>query len=196
MATTNGHTVPKRTYKHPLDQLSADEVGVARQAILDARKAAIFFRNTFTVEPAKAGLVKFLDAEHAGTLSADTPRPPRQARVQYDVISEDRSHEYMESIIDLASGKEVHHRRVPRTSHQSLTFDEYKEFNDVCVESDMFKKAVKVLNLPEKFEICIDPWPYGGPDVGENTPRYSSHAWILFMAANYSMQIHPTALLC
>ncbi|OCT45516.1 Copper amine oxidase 1 [Cladophialophora carrionii] len=173
MAATNGHTVPKRIYKHPLDQLSGDEVNIARQAVLDARKAAVIFRNTFAVEPAKAELVKFLDAEHAGTLSADTPRPARQARVQYDVIHEDRSHEYMESVIDIASGKEVEHRRVPRTSQQALTLDEFKEFSHVCVESDLFKKAVKELNLDEKFEVAIDPWPYGGPDVGEVTPRYT-----------------------
>ena len=173
MAVTNGHTVPKRTNKHPLDQLSADEVNVARQTILDARKAAIIFRNTFTAEPAKAELVKFLNAEHAGTLSLDTPRPARQARVQYDVVSKDRSHEYMESIIDVTAGKEVEHRRVPRTSQQALILDEFREFNDVCVESEMFKEAVRELNLDEKFEIAIDPWPYGGPDVGEVTPRYT-----------------------
>jgi primary-amine oxidase len=176
MPATNGHTVPTRTYKHPLDQLSADEVGIARQAILDARKAAILFRNIFTAEPPKAELVKFLNAEHAGTLSADTPRPARQARVQYDVVFDDRSHEYMESIIDMSSGNEVDHRRVPQTSQQSLTVDEFKEFNAVCVASDMFKDAIKELNLDEKFEIAIDPWPYGGPDAGEVFPRYSSHS--------------------
>ncbi|KIX99174.1 uncharacterized protein Z520_04750 [Fonsecaea multimorphosa CBS 102226] len=173
MAATNGHTVPKMTYKHPLDQLSADEVNVARQAVLDARKAAIIFRNIFTVEPPKAQLIKFLAAEHAGTLCSDTPRPPRQARVQYDVVFEDRRHEYMESVVDIASGKEVEHRRVPSTSQQSLTMDEFKEFSDVCVESEMFKKAIKELNLDEKFEVAIDPWPYGGPDAGEVTPRYT-----------------------
>ena len=172
MTATNGHLVPKRAYKHPFDQLSADEVHIARQAVLDARKAAVLFRNTFAAEPPKAELVKFLDAEHAGTVSPDTPRPARQARVQYDVVYADQSHEYMESVIDIASGKEVEHRRVPKTSQQALTVDEFREFSAVCVESDVFKKAVKELNLDEKFDITIDPWPYGGPDVGEVTPRY------------------------
>lgn len=172
MTVTNGHTIPKMTYRHPLEQLTAEEVNVAREAVLDARKAAILFRNTFTVEPAKTELVKFLAAEHAGTLTPDTPRPTRQARVQYDVVFDDRSHEYMESIVDIASGKEVEHRRVPKTCQQALTFDEFKEFNDVCVQSEMFKDAVKDLKLDEKFEIAIDPWPYGGPDAGEIAPRY------------------------
>lgn len=172
MTATNGAVVPKMAQKHPLDQLSGDEVHIARQAVLDARKASILFRNIFTAEPAKAELVKFLAAEHAGSLSAETPRPPRQARVQYDVVFEDRSHEYMESIIDIASGKEVDLRRVDKTSQQSLTVDEFQEFNAVCFESEIFKKAIKELNLDEKFEVAIDPWPYGGPDPGEVTPRY------------------------
>ncbi len=169
---TNGHVVPKMAYPHPLDQLTADEVNVARQAILDARKAAVIFRNIFTVEPPKAELVIFLECEHAGTLSADTPRPARQARVQYDVVYNDRSREYMESIVDLASGKEASLRKPEKGLQQSLTVDEFNEFNDVCVESDLFKKAVKELNLDaDKFEIAIDPWPYGGPDPGEVFPR-------------------------
>lgn len=93
--------------------------------------------------------------------------------MQYDVVSDDRSHEYMESVIDIASGKEVDHHKVPKTLQQALTVDEFREFGKVCVESDMFKKAVKELNLDEeKYELTIDPWPYGGPDVGEVTPRY------------------------
>jgi primary-amine oxidase len=172
MVSINGHVVPKTTIKHPLDQLSADEVGVARQAVLGARKAAIIFRNTFAVEPAKEQMVKFLNAEHAGTLAAETPRPPRQARVQYDVVSDDRSHTYMESIINLASATEVEHKTVPATSQQALTVDEFREFNEVCVKSEMFIKAIKELNLEEKYEVTIDPWPYGGPDEGEVTPRF------------------------
>ncbi|EXJ80072.1 primary-amine oxidase [Capronia epimyces CBS 606.96] len=160
-------------HNHPLDQLSGDEVRAARQAVLNARKAHVLFRNIYSVEPAKAELIKFLNAEHAGTLSPETPRPPRRARVQYDVVYDDRSHEYMESIIDIATGKEADLRRVDRGVQQSLTVDEFREFNNVCIESDMFKQAIKDLNLDEKFEVAIDPWPYGGPDVGEVTPRYT-----------------------
>jgi len=163
--------VPKLVQKHPLDQLSSEEVDIAREGILQARKALIFFRNIFTAEPPKADLVKFLAAEHAGTLSADTPRPARQAMVQYDVVNEDRSHEYLESIIDLATGKEVHQRKVDKTSQQALTADEFREFSETCFESEVFKQAVKDLNLDAKFEVAIDPWPYGGPDPGEVTPR-------------------------
>ncbi|KAG9771321.1 Copper amine oxidase 1 [Exophiala dermatitidis] len=174
MTASNGHVVPKRVQKHPFDQLSSEEIEIARQAVLDARKSVILFRNIYTVEPPKAQVVKFLEAEHAGTLSPDTPRPARQARVQYDVVYDDRSHEYLESIVDIATGKEVHLRHLEKGAQQSLTVDEFREFTDVCVESEMFKKAIRELNLDQtKFEVAIDPWPYGGPDPGEVTPRYT-----------------------
>jgi primary-amine oxidase len=157
--------------RHPLEQLSSDEVEIACGVIKKARQSLILFRNVFTVEPPKAELVEFLAAEHAGKLSADTPRPTRQARLQYDVIGSDKSHQYFESIVDLDSRTEVSKRTVESGRQQAFTFDEFKEFFDVCVSSDMWKEAVKEFELPEGFEVAIDPWPYGGPDEGEIAPR-------------------------
>ncbi|KAJ9638621.1 hypothetical protein H2204_004097 [Knufia peltigerae] len=174
MAGPHVNGASKGVYPHPLDQLSGDEVKIARQAVLDARKHAILFRNIYAVEPPKAELVDFLNAEHAGELTANTPRPPRQARAQYDVIYEKGHHEYMESVIDIASGKEVNLRKPEKGSQQSLTVDEFRDFANICMASEMFKDAIKELKLDaEKFEIAIDPWPYGGPDPGEVTPRYT-----------------------
>ena len=178
MPSVNGHAatngiVPKVVHAHPLDQLSADEVNIARDVVLKARQSLILFRNTFAVEPPKAQLVKFLTAEHAGTLSTDTPRPPRQARVQYDTIHQGKSHEYMESIVDLASATEVKTKTVKKHCQQALTLDEFKEFNEICEKSEMFKKAAAEFELPEGFEVAIDPWPYGGPDIGEDFVRYT-----------------------
>lgn len=172
--TSNG-TVPTVVHKHPLDQLSADEVDVAREVVLKARQAPLLFRNVFAAEPPKAQLVKFLNAEHAGTLSADTPRPPRQARLQYDVIREDKNHQYMESIVDIASATEVSSKTKQTTAQQALTVDEFKDFNEVCEKSEMFLKAVAEFELPEGFDVCIDPWPYGGPDEGEDFQRLVQH---------------------
>jgi primary-amine oxidase len=162
----------RASVRHPLEQLSSDEVDIAREVIKKARQSLLLFRNVFTVEPPKAELVKFLNAEHAGTLSTDTPRPARQARVQYDVIGQDRSHQYFESVVDLASQTEVSKRTVEGGRQQAFTLDEFKGFFDVCVNSDMFKKAIAEFELPEGFEVAIDPWPYGGPDMGEDSPRY------------------------
>jgi primary-amine oxidase len=178
--------VSKMVHKHPLDQLSNDEVDIAREVILKARQSLILFRNVFTIEPPKAQMIKFLTAEHAGTLSADTPRPPRQARVQYDVISQDKSHQYMESVVDLTSATEVSKRTVEKHSQQALTVDEFREFNEVVVHSELFKKAVAEFELPEGFEVAIDPWPYGGPDEGEDFTRLVQSADNIFCECSFN----------
>jgi primary-amine oxidase len=162
----------KEVLKHPLDQLSNNEVNIAREIILKARQSLILFRNIFTVEPPKAQMIKFLAAESTGTLSSETPRPARQARVQYDVISQDKNHQYMESVVDLASATEISKRTAEKNLQQALTVDEFKEFNQVVVHSKLFQDAVAEFELPEGFEVAIDPWPYGGPDQGEDFTRF------------------------
>jgi hypothetical protein len=107
---------------HPLDHLSSHEIDVAREAIFTARgKCLLLFRAIFTEEPAKAELVPFLEAEHSGTLASSTPRPARQARVQYDVVHDDKSHDYMESVVDILAGQEVLHRVIDKRHQSSLT---------------------------------------------------------------------------
>ena len=122
-ADTNGEVPisPSSSIPHPLDQLSSHEIDLTRQVILDARgKCHILFRSIYTEEPAKADLLPFLVAEHAGTLDSDTQRPPRLARVQYDTISDNIHHEYMESVVDVDDGREVKHRVVDKKFQCSL----------------------------------------------------------------------------
>lgn len=108
---------------HPLDQLSVVETNAARQGVLEARgdKVAVVFRSIALEEPPKAELTKFLELEHAGKLTAETVRPARLAKVQYDVVRGDRSHEYTESLIDVNSRKEVSQRVVDKTFQAGLT---------------------------------------------------------------------------
>jgi hypothetical protein len=40
-----------------------------------------------------------------------------------------------------------------------------KEFDDLTqavAESDLFKKEIQKLNLPDWAEVIVEPWPYGG----------------------------------
>lgn len=41
-----------------------------------------------------------------------------------------------------------------------------------CTNSALFQQAVSELNLPEAFEVIIEPWPYGGPDPADGNRRY------------------------
>lgn len=108
---------------HPLDPLSISECDRARQAILNVRgpEVLIKFRAIYMYEPPKRELVAFLEAEHSNGLSTKTPRPARQAYIQYDVISKDGAVQFTESIVDVMTGKEALHRPIGKPHHAALT---------------------------------------------------------------------------
>ncbi|GKT42723.1 copper amine oxidase 1 [Colletotrichum spaethianum] len=159
---------------HPLTALSEDEFKIARDVVtkLHASDFSLFFRAIFLQEPKKAELVPFLQAEHAGSITDATPRPPRRARLQYDVIKPGKLPEYTQSVVDLKSRKEVERTVAEPHCQTGYIPDEFGAFQDACVASQLFKDAMAEYSLPENFTVCIDPWPYGGPDEGENIPRY------------------------
>jgi primary-amine oxidase len=107
---------------HPLDQLTAEEISRAREVILRARgRSIIQFRSIFTEEPLKADLVLFLQAEHSGQLTSRTKRLARFARVHYDVVHNDKTHDYTESVVDVDAAREVLHRVVDKKHQPALT---------------------------------------------------------------------------
>lgn len=189
--------------KHPLEQISREEVYTARNAILKLHKTAIYFRSISAVEPPKAQLVPYLAAEHAGTLSHGSARPPRQARVQYDVVHRDGGHEYMASVIDIVSGKEVHRDQLDPFdlgSQPPFTQEEFQCFTRLCKESDVFKEAVNALKLDDKFDVTIDAWPYGGLDADEFPIRCFPFFSCTFLKVIWIMltlsQVHSRPLFC
>ena len=96
---------------HPLQQLTIHESNRARQTVLKARGNVLLeFRAIYLQEPPKAQLVPFLEAEAAGRLSTATRRPTREAVLHYDVVHDDKRHEYSESVVDVVQGREVKHR--------------------------------------------------------------------------------------
>ncbi|PNH38121.1 hypothetical protein VD0004_g8694 [Verticillium dahliae] len=158
---------------HPLSPLTKAELEQARDIVkLQEAGHTLFFRSGCLQEPVKSKLVPFLQAEHEGRLTDDTPRPPRLALLQYDVIhAASKSVQYTQSIIDLGLGKQVERRVAGPKRQASISLMEFGIFQDACVNSQMFKDAMAEFAIPEHFVIAIDPWPYGGPDPGEDVPR-------------------------
>ncbi|KAL6882917.1 copper amine oxidase [Trichoderma longibrachiatum] len=158
---------------HPLAPLSPAEHIKARDAVakLHGPSESIFFRAIHVQEPKKAELQPFLEAEHTGKLTDETKRPDRVAIVEHDVIRADRS-EYINAFVNLETG-EVATVSAPVPHQPYVTPGEFDHFNDACINSDLFKEAMSEFVLPEGFEICIDPWPYGPPNADEkDIPRY------------------------
>jgi primary-amine oxidase len=128
-----------RMVPHPLQILSADEINLARQVILDCHPDEVIdFREIYLREPPKVELLPFLEAgtyhffcnimpvltvftEHSHRLSPTTPRPVRCAKVQYDSIGRDKIPKYSESVVDLDHKKRVQHVIISEKHHAPLT---------------------------------------------------------------------------
>lgn len=122
-ATTPQGSPTGSSLPHPFDQLSVAETNLARQVVLDARgnDVAIKFRSIALDEPPKKELWEFLEVEHAGKLTTETHRPSRQAKVQYDVVRSSKDVQYSESIVNVVSATETHHRVVNKVHQPALT---------------------------------------------------------------------------
>lgn len=171
---------------HPLDILSVEETARARDVVANLHPNTVLsFRSIYLEEPPKGELIKFLAAENAGK---DAARPRRTALVQYDVIGSDRIPQYHESIVDLDQDKRISLVVLDKSQHASLTLYvralmeaigcsqchrwEFDTLVEVCKASQMFKDVCAEIELPEGFEIIVEPWPYGGPLPEEENRRY------------------------
>ncbi|KAK3724095.1 hypothetical protein LTR37_001217 [Vermiconidia calcicola] len=159
---------------HPLMTLTIDETNIARDVIIKSHPgASIYFRINSLLEPAKAELTKFLDAEHSGRLTSSTPRPARLAEVKYDAIeSGSKVPVYQEAWVDIGQRKVVKHELISTEFQASLTFPEFETFVEVCGKSSLFRKKIEEFKLPPGFEVVIEPWPYGGLDPADENRRF------------------------
>ena len=147
---------------HPFKNLTSEETRVARDTVLLLHKDVLVnFREIFLQEPEKEIMKAFLEAEHAARpgQSPTSKRPPRLAKVMYDVIGNDGIPEYNESIIDVEQKKRTRHESVPKEKgHASLTLWEFAELVEACKKSEEFQKAIAEFQLPEGFELVVEPW--------------------------------------
>lgn len=157
---------------HPLSGLTADEINRARDVVLRLHPGTVIdFRSIFLLEPPKAEVVPFLALEHAGKVTASTPRPARLAQAWYDVIGGSQAAEYHESVIDVGAAKRVGHKVVPTEHHAGLTVFEFKKLLECVKTSPLFQEKLKAFRLPPGFELVVEPWPYGAPDTTDGHTR-------------------------
>lgn len=78
---------------HPFKSITVDEISVARDTVLLLhRDVLVNFREIFLQEPKKEAMKAYLESEHAAQpgQSPTSKRPPRLAKVLYDVIGSNR----------------------------------------------------------------------------------------------------------
>lgn len=107
---------------HPLQQLSFEETQQAKRILLAShnKNEAIIVREIFLHEPKKAELQKYLDLEHSGTITSGSPRPAREAFIQYDVLGSDKMPYFHESVVDLDTQTRTQHEVIGKDQHAPL----------------------------------------------------------------------------
>ncbi|CAG1997402.1 unnamed protein product [Fusarium graminearum] len=158
---------------HPLSALSTVETNLARDIVKAAHPGALlYFRQSYLFEPPKEEVLKFLELEHSNALHAASPRPDRCAQVFYDIIGGESKTQYYESVVDLTK-KTIVDQQVVSSEHQSsLTLYEFDEVVKAVGESELFKEKLAKIKLPPGFEIVVEPWPYGAPDLEDGNTRF------------------------
>lgn len=107
---------------HPLSQLSINETTTARDVVRRSHPGTVLnFRVIFLLEPPKVDVEAYLELEHSGKLTAESPRPPRLAQAWYDVIGNTRIPQYHETIVDLAKAEIVDQKVIDPKSKPSLS---------------------------------------------------------------------------
>lgn len=110
------------TLNHPLRELTEAEILLAREVIIDhvGSSDLIFFRSIYLYEPHKAELLPFLQAEHDGTLSDTTPRPPRLAFVEYDTVKSGQV-DYTRATVDVVKNELISNEVVKPAGQPAFT---------------------------------------------------------------------------
>jgi primary-amine oxidase len=146
---------------HPFKILTFEETRIARDTVLALHPDTVVdFREIFLQEPAKESMKVYLEAEHAAR-PGDSPhskRPPRLAKVMYDVVGSDKIPQYNESFIDVEKRERVKHTIVDKEMQPTLTLWEFQYLVGACQKSEEFQKVIAEFELPEGFELVIEPW--------------------------------------
>lgn len=139
--------------------------------LAEYKNELVIVREIWLQEPPKQVLKKYLELEHSGSLTASSPRPARCAAAQYDVVGSDKIPCFHEAVVDVEKRNFVKHEIISKEQHAPLKLAEFDVLVDTVKASDEFQKAMAEFEIPEGFEIVVEPWPYGGPDDGDENER-------------------------
>lgn len=125
----------------------------------------IIFRVVTLLEPAKAEMVPFLEAEHAGKPGVSTSE--RSAFIQFYRGS---SKNFYQVHLELRTGK-VNAEKKLEGKHSYVDTDEMQATEDACIAAPEVQEAIRMLQLPDEAEVCIEPWTYGTDGMNDMAER-------------------------
>ncbi|OMP82320.1 Copper amine oxidase 1 [Diplodia seriata] len=149
---------PARTQPlaHPLDPITAQEIQKAARLFKHASPGKdLHFKRIALIEPPKAQLRPYLQAE----LRGEKPAPlPRRVTALYLFRGE---HDAFAAEANLSDATIESARKLDSRIHGQADIDEVVGMRDLCMEHPAVKKELDRLRLPHTVRVQCDTWPYG-----------------------------------
>lgn len=156
------HTQP---VAHPLDPITAQEIQKAARLFKNANPGkSLHFKRIALIEPPKAQLRPYLQAE----LRGEKPTPlPRRVVALYLFRGEQGT---FTAEANLSSEKVESVKKLDGRIHGQADIDEVIGMRDLCMQHPAVKKELERLQLPASARVQCDTWPYGR-DSGTESRR-------------------------
>ncbi|KAF4301755.1 putative copper amine oxidase [Botryosphaeria dothidea] len=147
---------------HPLDPLTAQELQHAAKLFKERHsQKSIHFKRIALIEPPKAQLRPYLQAELRGEKPASLPR---RVAALYFFRGE---HNTFVAEANLSNGSVENFKKLDPRIHGQADIDEVIGMRDLCMEHSAVKKELERLGLPDTVRIQCDTWPYGRDTADE-----------------------------
>lgn len=125
----------------------------------------LVFRVVTLLEPPKALMIPYLEAERSG--KRDVTAPKRTAFVQF---YKNTTADFREVHIELDTGKITKEKDLAGR-HSYVDTEEMQAAEDACIASTEVQEAIRLLELPEEAVVCIEPWTYGTDGMNDMSER-------------------------
>ncbi|KAF2673059.1 hypothetical protein BT63DRAFT_475624 [Microthyrium microscopicum] len=150
---------------HPLDALNGVDISSA-SALVKQRYGSVplRFKDAEVVEPPKAELIPFLEAERKGLDGSALPAaPPRIISLTFHPQD---TKVFAEAIVNVDS-KEILSIKQLGDIQGPIDMDEYKDVEMACLKHPTVLAEVEKMKLPTGTKIICEPWIYGTDDANE-----------------------------
>ncbi|KAH6643583.1 copper amine oxidase [Boeremia exigua] len=174
IATDAAPRATKAVASHPLAPLSASEITTAASIIKASWPAHtdLHFKAITLQEPPKVEVLKYLEAEHAGS---PLPGISRKAFVNYYIRNTNKFHE---AIIDVASGRVEKNVLLGPFIHANGDGDEIVAIEKIVLEDEGVRAEIAKLQLPEGTVVISDPWIFGADGVNDEDRMYQCFLYL------------------
>jgi primary-amine oxidase len=166
---------------HPLDPLTAEELGAAVAIVREKRQlsAHVRFVSVTLHEPPRDLVFNFKAGD----------RVPREAFVRLLDKADGATYE---AIVDLTADEVTSWRHVPGVQ-PSVLLDEFFECEQMLKHNEEFRAALAKRGVSDMDMVMVDPWSAGyyGPEEEPTRRLVRALIWVRFGASNDNGYAHP-----